>query len=185
MTIAALSVTVCCLLAAVPVAAADREGATIREVATGAVIPMDGDADGALRLIQFGGASRGSALPAPYVSLVAFQVADGYTTTTGLARGASTDASSKHIEVCWTQPKRERDVASRSAVGWIVSFRTAPFIGAIGRVPDPPRSRRRIGLRIQHVPNLLEQRRCRERLTDEGQLRLQHPVSYDGVARVA
>lgn len=82
-SIAALSVTVYCVLVAVPVAAADRDGAMIGEVPTGAVIPMDGDADGALRLIQFGGASRGSVLPALYVSFAALQLVDGYTTTIG------------------------------------------------------------------------------------------------------
>ena len=39
--------------------------------------------------------------------------------------------------------------------------------------------------RIQHLPNLSEQRRRGERLVEKGRLRLQHPVSQDGVARVA
>src|ERR1035437_9850903 len=41
------------------------------------------------------------------------------------------------------------------------------------------------GLRIQHLPDLLEQRRRGEWLVEEGHVRLQHSASHDGVARVA
>ena len=88
MTAAALGLTFCCVMSAVPVAAADLEGVTIGEASTVAATPTGGGVDWSLRPIQFGGASRGSALPALYVSLAALQVVDGYTTTTGITRGA-------------------------------------------------------------------------------------------------
>ena len=69
--------------------AADRGDAVTGE-GVAAVPALAADVDWALPAVHIGaGASRGSILPSLYVSLGALQAFDGYSTTTGLRRGAT------------------------------------------------------------------------------------------------
>ena len=77
-------------IAAIPASAADRADAVTGEGVAAAAPALAADVDWALPAVHIGaGASRGSILPSLYVSLGALQAFDGYSTTTGLRRGAT------------------------------------------------------------------------------------------------
>ena len=95
-------------IAAIPASAADRGDAATGE-GVAAVPALAADVDWALPAVHIGaGASRGSILPSLYVSLGALQAFDGYSTTTGLRRGA-TEANGMM-----------KNVAGNPAAMWIV-----------------------------------------------------------------
>ena len=97
-------------VAAIPASAAERGDATGAGDSVAAVVPaLAADVDWALPAVHIGaGASRGSVLPSLYVSLGALQAFDGYSTTTGLRRGA-TEANGMM-----------KNVAGNPAAMWIV-----------------------------------------------------------------
>jgi hypothetical protein len=91
------------LASGVPASAAEPASAAIEEPASGVpsetsaaapgVTPespsVERDADWSLAPVQFGGARRGSLLPALYVSLAGLNAFDAYSTSKGLGRGAA------------------------------------------------------------------------------------------------
>ena len=86
MTIAVLSLSLCCLTT-VSAVAAERDEATLNEMGTVASA-LEG-VDWSAPAVHFGAADgRGTALSALYVSFAALQIVDGYTTMTGTTRGA-------------------------------------------------------------------------------------------------
>lgn len=81
------------MVAAVPAQAAGRDKAGFEETATPAAISattaLAGETDWSLRPVRLGSASRGGLLPSMYVGLAGLNAIDAYTTSKGLALGAT------------------------------------------------------------------------------------------------